>query len=293
MTNLLSCLRSSNYPGRYGLRGEVAKTLSHPGNGPVGPGRQVGLSKSSISRILSGAQEPKLRLAYDLAKALGVTLDYLVEESPDPRPASQLVMVTEDELTVLKIVRRLGVDVAIDRLLGIEPAATPRGSRAGDEAARGRRRRAGRGARMPIGPTPRRGPRPRARAGIVLTPPGLSDSRQPGAPAYRGPGWPGGAGGDRAGAGSRPDDRDRGADEALRRDDGAGRPDARGPPGRGLRPAGPERVGQDDHDPAPARPAAADRGAGDRWPGTTAGGRAWRSGGWSRTCPASCGCSAR
>src|SRR5437868_1535947 len=42
---------------------------------------KLGLSKSSVSRILSGAQEPKLRLAYDLAKVLGVTLDYLVDDS--------------------------------------------------------------------------------------------------------------------------------------------------------------------------------------------------------------------
>src|SRR5438270_367522 len=62
---------------------------------------KVGLSKSSISRILSGAQEPKLRQAYVLAKALGVTLDYLVDESPEFGPSDQLVMVSEDELTIL------------------------------------------------------------------------------------------------------------------------------------------------------------------------------------------------
>src|SRR3954468_18289956 len=78
-----------------------------------------GLSKSSISRILSGVQEPKLRLAYDLAKALGVTLDYLVDDSPEVDPNAQLVMVTEDELTILKIVRRLSSNVSIDRLLAV------------------------------------------------------------------------------------------------------------------------------------------------------------------------------
>jgi putative transcriptional regulator len=99
---------------------------------------KVGLSKSSISRIMSGAQEPKLRLAYDLARALGVTLDYLVEDAAEPETASQLVMATEDEVTVLKIVRRLGVDVAIDRLLGIEPAG---GGCTGGGRARGEARR--------------------------------------------------------------------------------------------------------------------------------------------------------
>jgi transcriptional regulator with XRE-family HTH domain len=80
---------------------------------------KVGLSKSSISRILSGKQEPKLTLAYELAKSLGVTLDYLVDDSPELGPTDQLVTVTEDELTILKIVRRLGTDVAIDRLLNL------------------------------------------------------------------------------------------------------------------------------------------------------------------------------
>src|SRR3954449_3601819 len=82
---------------------------------------QVGLSKSSISRILSGVQEPKLRLAYDLAKALGVTLDYLVEDAPELGPTQHLVMVSEEEMMILKIVRRLGSNLAIDRLLNAPP----------------------------------------------------------------------------------------------------------------------------------------------------------------------------
>jgi transcriptional regulator with XRE-family HTH domain len=95
---------------------------------------RMGISKSSMSRILSGAQEPKLRLAQDLARELGVTLDYLMDESADD-PSRQPITVTEDELTVLKLVRRLGVDVAIDRLLGVEAPGRGAGGRK-----RGRRR---------------------------------------------------------------------------------------------------------------------------------------------------------
>ena len=91
------------------LRGLDQSELAH----------RVGLSKSSISRILSGAQEPKLRLAYDLAKALGVTLDYLVGDSPESGPIDHLVMVNEDEMTILKIVRELTPNVAIKRLLNV------------------------------------------------------------------------------------------------------------------------------------------------------------------------------
>jgi len=83
---------------------------------------RLGLSKSSISRIISGVQEPKLRLAADLAKALGVTLDYLVGDSPELGPGQHLVTVTEEELMFLKMVRRLGTEVAIDRLLNVPMA---------------------------------------------------------------------------------------------------------------------------------------------------------------------------
>ncbi len=86
---------------------------------------KVNLSKSSISRILSGTQEPKLRLAYDLAKALGVTLDYLVDDSPEIEPTDQLVMVSADELAILKIVRRLGCDEAFARLLHVATTHPP------------------------------------------------------------------------------------------------------------------------------------------------------------------------
>jgi transcriptional regulator with XRE-family HTH domain len=79
----------------------------------------VGISKSSMSRILTGAQEPRLRLASGLAEALGVTLDYLVDDSLEADPAGHVVVVSEDEMTILKLVRRLGSNVAIDRLLKV------------------------------------------------------------------------------------------------------------------------------------------------------------------------------
>jgi hypothetical protein len=77
-----------------------------------------------MSRILSGAQEPKLGLAHVLAKTLGVSLDYLVDDSLEAAPSGQMAVLTEDESTILKIVRRLGTSEAIDRLLGVaEPDA--------------------------------------------------------------------------------------------------------------------------------------------------------------------------
>jgi transcriptional regulator with XRE-family HTH domain len=80
---------------------------------------RVKVSKSSMSRILSGLQEPRLRLAYELARALGVSLDALMDDAVELEAVGHFVVVSDDELTILKIVRRLGVDVAIDRLLGV------------------------------------------------------------------------------------------------------------------------------------------------------------------------------
>ena len=87
--------------------------------------KKVGLSRSSISRILNGAQEPKLGLAYDLARALGVSLDYLVDENPEVELNDQLVMLSESELTILKIVRHLGTNTSIDRLLNSPALGVP------------------------------------------------------------------------------------------------------------------------------------------------------------------------
>ncbi len=84
--------------------------------------QRVRLSKSTISRILSGSQEPKLGQAFAIARALGVTLDYLVDETADFDETQRMVMVTEEEVTILKLVRRLGGEVALDRLLTVAPA---------------------------------------------------------------------------------------------------------------------------------------------------------------------------
>jgi transcriptional regulator with XRE-family HTH domain len=86
---------------------------------------RVGLSKSSMSRILSGAQEPKLLVAYELAKALGVTLDYLVDESLELGPTDRSMPVTEEEMTILKIVRYLGTHESVHRLLAKQPQPGP------------------------------------------------------------------------------------------------------------------------------------------------------------------------
>lgn len=92
------------------LRGMDQVTLAH----------KVGVSKSSMSRILNGTQEPKIRLASDLAVALEVPLDYLVNDSAVLQAPVKSIPLTDDQLTILSIVDRLGYEVAIDRLLAVQ-----------------------------------------------------------------------------------------------------------------------------------------------------------------------------
>jgi putative transcriptional regulator len=80
---------------------------------------RLGLSRSSLSRILRGVQEPKVGLAYELAQMLGVSLDALMEgraAESSPRTAS----LDEEEWAILRIVRRLGTTEALDRLIGAD-----------------------------------------------------------------------------------------------------------------------------------------------------------------------------
>ena len=95
------------------LRGMDQVTLAH----------KVGVSKSSMSRILNGTQEPKIRLASDLAVALEVPLDYLVNDSAVLQAPAKSIPLTDDQLTILSIVDRLGYEVAIDRLLAVQGSA--------------------------------------------------------------------------------------------------------------------------------------------------------------------------
>lgn len=85
-------------------------------------GERVGMKKNTISRILSGQQEPKLQEAYELARALNVTVDYLVSEATELGPSVRLVEVTEDEVILLRTSRIIGVDVALRRILNAPPA---------------------------------------------------------------------------------------------------------------------------------------------------------------------------
>jgi transcriptional regulator with XRE-family HTH domain len=94
------------------------------------------VSDSEISRILKGKSRPGLDNAFRVAKAVGVSLDYLADDSLDsepPKPADflspeerKLVSLaqkigTAEVLTILENIRFLGYDVAMSRLIGGKP----------------------------------------------------------------------------------------------------------------------------------------------------------------------------
>jgi transcriptional regulator with XRE-family HTH domain len=94
------------------------------------------VSDSEISRILAGKSRPGLENAYRLARAVGVSLDYLADDSLETDPARSGDPLSTEEremldlahalgcaraLRILDIVRYLGCDIAMHRLLGAKP----------------------------------------------------------------------------------------------------------------------------------------------------------------------------
>lgn len=97
--------------------------------------RASGVSDSEVSRILGGKSQPGLENALKLAKAVGVSLDYLADDTlddepqlPAPSPASpwdeELLEIARElgmrnAAYLLSNARFLGVELALKRLLGV------------------------------------------------------------------------------------------------------------------------------------------------------------------------------
>jgi transcriptional regulator with XRE-family HTH domain len=98
--------------------------------------RSSRVSDSEISRILQGKSRPGLDNAFRLAKSVGVTLDYLADDSLDvepPRPEDHLSaeerrvlslaqkIGCSQVITILENIRFLGYEIAMSRLVGGKP----------------------------------------------------------------------------------------------------------------------------------------------------------------------------
>jgi transcriptional regulator with XRE-family HTH domain len=94
------------------------------------------VSDSEISRILQGKSRPGLDNAHRLAKAVGVSLDFLADDTLDaepPRPGDNLspeerkVLALSQKIgsaqvvTILENIRFLGYEIAMTRLVGGRP----------------------------------------------------------------------------------------------------------------------------------------------------------------------------
>ena len=97
--------------------------------------RLASISDSEVSRILNGKSSPSLEYAFRLAKALGVSLDYLADDTMDDDPAAGVAVGSDQERELLELARELrvrsarrlletahelGYDLAMRRLLGLE-----------------------------------------------------------------------------------------------------------------------------------------------------------------------------
>jgi transcriptional regulator with XRE-family HTH domain len=101
------------------------------------------VSDSEISRILSGKSLPGLENAFRLAKAVGVSLDYLADDSLESDPGKSVEptdVTTEVERSLLKSAREIGprqvslllemvsfigYEVTMSRILNARPVIEP------------------------------------------------------------------------------------------------------------------------------------------------------------------------
>lgn len=115
--------------------------------------RKSQVSDSEVSRILAGKSQPGLENAFKLARAVGVSLDYLADDGLDEDPARARDATPVEEREVLELTRDLGPRLArqlletagllghkeaMRRLLGLEvrPTAADGGEPAGLAASR-------------------------------------------------------------------------------------------------------------------------------------------------------------
>jgi transcriptional regulator with XRE-family HTH domain len=90
--------------------------------------RKSEVSDSEISRIMNGRSLPGLENALSLARAVGVSLDYLADDALDAEPNRPQESASELQTSILKLVREIGTMqthtiLEITRNLGYELAS--------------------------------------------------------------------------------------------------------------------------------------------------------------------------
>jgi transcriptional regulator with XRE-family HTH domain len=102
--------------------------------------RKSDVSDSEISRIMNGKSLPGLENAISLARAVGVSLDYLADDTLDAEPNRPQEPINELEASILRLVREIGVfhthtilevtrnlgyELAFHRLIEAKPVISP------------------------------------------------------------------------------------------------------------------------------------------------------------------------
>ena len=92
---------------------KLEKTIARSGKSQSALARETGVAQSAISAMTRGERRPFMDQAFRIARALGVPLDYLADDTIDEPPIAEL---SGEERLLLRICRRIGIDEVIDYL---------------------------------------------------------------------------------------------------------------------------------------------------------------------------------
>jgi transcriptional regulator with XRE-family HTH domain len=118
-----------------GVAQKISKHMALKGMNQQKLARAASISDSEVSRILRGKSSPSLEYAFRLARALGVSLDYLADDSQEVEPVAENATNSGLEAEIIELSRQLrlrptrrlietaidlGYEAAMKRLLGVE-----------------------------------------------------------------------------------------------------------------------------------------------------------------------------
>lgn len=120
MQDALQAIASPDDRCAYVLMGFPEKldaAIGKSGKSQSAIAREIGIAQSTISAMTRGERRPYLDQAFKLARALGVTVDYLIDDAQE-EPAPAEPSVSDDERYVVRTIRALNLsfEEAVRRL---------------------------------------------------------------------------------------------------------------------------------------------------------------------------------
>jgi transcriptional regulator with XRE-family HTH domain len=129
-------MKSKNRTFTQRLKDKLLTAMAQQGLNGQKLAQRSRVSDSEISRILSGQSTPGLENAFRLARAVGVSLDFLADDALEVDPLRTTDPLSTEERRVLDLVQRvgsarailllenisfIGYETAMQRLLGAKP----------------------------------------------------------------------------------------------------------------------------------------------------------------------------